>query len=99
MAFSQRRGLCRKAAGDIRMPRKPLYRGWMMPSTRPISWKCGSHDSEMLCEECSKPLAMAAELDKTLSWPTITPLGVAVEPDVYCKYASASVFNSARRHS
>src|SRR5262249_10092845 len=97
MAFSHRRGLCRKAAGDMRMPRKPLYRGCMMPSTRPMSWKCGSHDREMLCEECSKPRAIAAELANTLSWVIITPLGTAVEPDVYCKYASVSPFTSADR--
>src|SRR5262249_42170730 len=98
MAFSHRRGLCRKDAGDIRIPRKPQYRGCMMPSTRPMSWKCGSHDREMLCEECSKPWAMAAELDKTLLWVIITPLGAAVEPEVYCKYASVSLFTFAHRH-
>ena len=44
-----------------------------------------SHDREMLSDECPKPCAMAAELDKTLLWLTITPLGADVEPEVYCK--------------
>src|SRR4028118_1998481 len=83
-------GCCTKARGGIRNPGNPVYKGWIIPSISPISWKWGSQLTETLAGVNSKACLMYSELYRMFLWLTITPFGVAVEPEVYWSQANVS---------
>ena len=47
---------------------------------------------------CSKAWAISAELCIKLAWLSTTPLGVPVEPEVYCRKAKVSPWTSGMSH-
>src|SRR5690242_498536 len=55
-----------------------------------MSWKCGNQQTDRLSAVCANPSSIDARLCSTFWWLTMTPFGFAVEPDVYCRYATAS---------
>src|SRR5262249_2977717 len=59
------------------------------PSTRPKSWKYGIHVAATESSVVPSASSAARQLWTTLPCDSIVPLGVDVEPEVYCRYASA----------
>src|SRR5215831_7572948 len=52
-----------------------------------MSWKWGNQVRPTLSAECWNPSLMYSRLYTRFSWLTITPFGIAVEPEVYCRKA------------
>src|SRR5437588_4930682 len=83
IACSQRSGRWRKSKGDMRLSSSPVYRAWMTPPTNPMSWYMGNHSTATVSEVSWNLAAIARWLAITFSWVRTTPLGRAVDPDVY----------------
>src|ERR1700693_6563454 len=54
MACNHRTGRCRKDCGGIRKQLRPLYTGWIIPLVSPMSWKAGSHVTDVISDGRSK---------------------------------------------
>src|SRR5438067_841455 len=61
-----------------------------MPSIRPMSWYAGSHERPRLDASFLSAAWIMARLASRLACVTFTPLGRAVEPEVYCRKAMPS---------
>src|SRR4051794_32468458 len=55
-----------------------------------MSWYSGSQNTDVLSAPRRKPALISRALWNRLPCVTMTPLGVLVDPDVYCKNASRS---------
>src|SRR6516225_2066164 len=62
-----------------------------MPPIKPMSWYGGSQKTELHSAVHSKALRISSRLCSKLPWLSITPLGIDVEPEVYCKKARLSL--------
>src|SRR5258706_7151793 len=63
-----------------------------------MSWYGGSQIMALHSAESSKHRRMHAELWSSFAWQTITPLGEAVERDVYCRSATLCPPTSGGSH-
>ena len=63
----------------------------------PMSWKWGSHPTTVAAGSVPNERLIMASLARMLACETITPFGLPVEPDVYCRKASeaASMLGSS----
>src|SRR5215831_13465240 len=64
-----------------------------------MSWKWGNQVRPTLSAECWNPSLMYSRLYTRFSWLTITPFGIAVEPEVYCRKATDAGDTLGSRHS
>ncbi|COX93051.1 Uncharacterised protein [Mycobacterium tuberculosis] len=85
----QRPGRRTNAAGVIKVK---LWPSTDASSTviRPMSWKNGSQLTPRSPSCPSRALSTCTTLVGRFRWVICTPLGMRVEPDVYCKYATVS---------
>src|SRR5579875_2082006 len=90
MASSQRRGERTNAVGAISTEVIPQYSGMITLPIRPMSWYRGTQFTAVVSGSKPKQPAAARALASRLPWLTITPLGLAVDPEVYCRKASES---------
>jgi hypothetical protein len=60
------------------------------PPINPVSWKSGSQNTPRTSESAPQAACIRAEFSIKLPWVTMTPLGAAVEPEVYWRNASVS---------
>ncbi|CKS81108.1 Uncharacterised protein [Mycobacterium tuberculosis] len=67
------------------------------PNRRPMSWYSGSQDTTVRSGGTTPPsgakksATICSKLAKTFLFETMTPAGVRVDPEVYCKYAVSGV--------
>ena len=96
MAWSQRNGRVKKYAGDISTQGTPLKIGCSNPPINPMSWYSGNQltITSSGLRSIPKPRRINSSLATRLPWVTCTPLGNAVEPEVYCKKATSSACNA-----
>ncbi len=65
----------------------------------PMSWYGGSQETICASGPCSSQVCIARRLCIRFALPTTTPLGVDVEPEVYCRKAGVSFVTSGSRQS
>ena len=63
-----------------------------------MSWKNGSHDKPRSPSSPSSASMICTTLVARLRWVICTPVGMRVEPDVYCRYAIVSAVTSTGCH-
>ncbi|MNQ54402.1 hypothetical protein D3C85_684700 [compost metagenome] len=92
IASSQRSGRARKYAGDINTQGTPLKIGCSRPPISPMSWYSGNQltITSSGFRSMPNPRRISSSLATRLPWLTCTPLGNAVEPEVYCRKAMSS---------
>ena len=78
---------------------KPAYTGCSTQPMSPMSWYIGSQLTPTESSVAPKARWMMAELWSRLPWVSSTPLGTAVEPEVYWMKASVPGVTSGGRHA
>jgi len=83
-------------AGAISTQWKPTCSGETTLPIRPMSWNSGSQLTITVAWLKPKPRRIDSALLAMLRWVISTPLGIAVEPEVYCRKASIDSSLSGR---
>src|SRR5271166_1419610 len=88
-----RAGRCRNPTGLVTTVGAPTRIGKIAANSRPMSWYKGSQDTAVSPGGRTTPPSTAkksattcSKLAKTFWFETVTPAGVRVDPEVYCKY-------------
>ena len=89
-AASQRSGQRANVIGAMRTLVAPTYNGCRTLPIKPWSWKNGAQPTTVDSWSCPNASAIIRSLAIRLPCETITPLGTAVDPDVYWRNAIES---------
>jgi hypothetical protein len=84
-AASQVAGRCTKARADMSRAVPPTNSGANPPAISPMSWNIGSQKTPTAEESQPATAWMTPRLCSTFRWLRVTPFGVPVEPEEYCR--------------